>query len=158
MKDIKYALCQLKSIDEDFSPEDINHVLFRCEKEELDITNKKRGNYEIQGFGKFVYSGISHIQHEINKLKLKPTLDHKMFDNIRSGDWLIDYILNRTKEAHTFQLSCAYLESAINNYKNLPSYLKPSMFCSIIDTFYQLIKASILRKLNKSLVRIKINY
>ena len=29
--------------------EDINHVLFRCEKEELDFSKKLRGNYDIQG-------------------------------------------------------------------------------------------------------------
>jgi hypothetical protein len=28
---------------------DINNILYRCEKEELDNTDNKRGNYEIPG-------------------------------------------------------------------------------------------------------------
>ena len=48
--DIDKCLNEIDNLPEQkFQVEDINHVLFRCEKEELDITNKKRGNYEIQG-------------------------------------------------------------------------------------------------------------
>ena len=33
---------------QNLSIEDLNHVLYRCEKEELDITKKLRCNYEAQ--------------------------------------------------------------------------------------------------------------
>jgi glycogen debranching enzyme len=123
---------------------DINSSLYKCETEELDNTNKKRGNYEIRDYGKFVYAGLANVHGLIQKLKKSQNLDHAMFLNIREGDWLIEYKLNRLSEFKTLEKLFVFLkDNIISHYKNLSTYLKPYFFSLIIDCLYSLISRKV---------------
>ena len=117
---------------------DINCILYRCEKEELDNTYNKRGNYLIPDYGKLVYAGITHIYQIVQDLKENQNLSHPLFKNIREGDWLIEYTINRIKNLSS--LSLINLDNFLSEYKsNKISAYKPYLFCKFIDTLYSLI-------------------
>lgn len=42
---------------------DLNHVLYRCENEEKDISNQERGPYGLPDKGQFVYAGLQGPLH-----------------------------------------------------------------------------------------------
>ena len=74
---------------------EINHLLYRCDNEEKDISRNQRGPYGLPDEGTFVYSGLQGPLHLLQQLKLSGNLGHSLMDNIRSGDWLCDYTLSR---------------------------------------------------------------
>jgi len=41
--------------------------------------------------GAFKYAGIQSIINEISRSKLSGDMGAELFDNIRAGDWLLDY-------------------------------------------------------------------
>ena len=104
---VKEAILRLNQMDEDprlsvmfdRTPNSgLNHVLFRCEPEEKDISNGKRGPYGFQEYGCMPYSGIASLMHMVKKVKLYKDLGNEMFNNIRDGDWLLDYTVSRITE------------------------------------------------------------
>ena len=62
---------------------DINHILYRCENEEKDISNQARGPYGLPDKGQFVYSGLQGMLHDFQKLKINGDMGHPLLDNIR---------------------------------------------------------------------------
>ncbi len=75
-----------------------------------------------------------------------------MFDNIRSGDWLLDYTTTRTKECRSFHNVNKILSSLKDNYKTIPDHIKPRLFCLVIDGLYNQVKKSVLKQLNVKMV------
>ena len=73
----------------------INHVLFRCDPEEKDISGGTRGPYGLNEYDQFPYAGLASIFHMIRKTKLYTDMGAEIFNNIRDGDWLLDYCVNR---------------------------------------------------------------
>lgn len=76
----------------------LNHVLFRCEHEEKDLSNGTRGTFGLKSTGAFPYAGLTSIIHLLHGLKLSKDMGAELFDNIRSGDWLIDYTVGRIRD------------------------------------------------------------
>lgn len=89
---IKQSITKINSILEDPRLQNIydkttttglNHVLFRCDPEEKDISAGKRGPYGLNEYGQFPYSGITSLIHMFKKTKLTHDLGAEIFDNIR---------------------------------------------------------------------------
>ena len=76
---------------------EINHLLYRCENEEKDISGGRRGPYGLPDRGPFVYAGLQGPLHKLQQLKLSGDMGHPLLDNIRQGDWLLDYTLARVE-------------------------------------------------------------
>jgi glycogen debranching enzyme len=76
----------------------INHLLFRCENEERDISAGKRGPYGLSNYGVFPYSGLTSFMQFLRKFKVNLDLGAELFDNFRAGDWYIDYTSSRIRE------------------------------------------------------------
>lgn len=72
-----------------------NHLLFRCETEEREISGGKRGPYGLEKYGVFTYSGIASFMTLLRKLKVKGDMGHELFNNMRAGDWYLDYAKDR---------------------------------------------------------------
>jgi len=47
----------------------LNHLLFRCENEERDISGGKRGTYGLQNIGAFPYAGIASYMFLLKGIK-----------------------------------------------------------------------------------------
>lgn len=61
----------------------LNHVLFRCDNEEKDISAGKRGPYGLNNYGQFPYSGLTSYMHTLNKLKVSKDMGNELLENIR---------------------------------------------------------------------------
>lgn len=73
----------------------LNHILFRCEAEEREISDGKRGPYGLQSSGVFRYAGITSFMTHYRRLKVSGDMGHELFSNMRDGNWLIDYSTER---------------------------------------------------------------
>jgi hypothetical protein len=156
---VKEAIQRLNLIDEDpripmmfdHTPSSgLNHVLFRCEPEEKDISKGARGPYGFQEYGQLPYSGIASLMHMVKKVKLYKDLGCEMFENIRQGDWLLDYMVNRIVEYNQMEsdegLSTygQFLTEYAGLIKKLPSYLKPKYVSQLIETCYNIVVKEIM--------------
>jgi glycogen debranching enzyme len=72
-----------------------NHLLFRCESEEREISGGKRGPYGLEKYGVFTYSGIASFMTILRDLKVNGDMGHELFNNMRAGDWYLDYAKDR---------------------------------------------------------------
>ena len=116
---------------------DINLILYKCEKEELDNTKGQRGNYAFDNFGPLCYAGISHLHKKLNEFKLTKE-NNSILDNIRSGDWLLDYTIKRYKDQPNLKKLYDILYQIYINYTKLYIHHKPVYITKIIDTIYNI--------------------
>ena len=119
---------------------------------------------------KFIYSGLHQIMDIIKRIKRKEKqnilfsdemninggkiisiLDKKQFidslyHDIAENDFLIGYIMERMNDIKSFSLMTNFIKNNIlENYKQLPSQIKPIFFESIIISLYQnIIRISLL--------------
>ena len=116
---------------------DINLVLYKCEREELDNTKGERGTYGFDNFGPLCYAGISHLHKKLNEFKLTKE-NNTILDNIRAGDWLLDYTIKRYKDQPNLKDIYNILSSILVNYSKLYVHHKPVYITKIIDTLYNI--------------------
>ena len=69
----------------------LNHLLFRCEAEEREISDGKRGPYGLDKYGVFKYAGIASFMTIYRRLKVSGDMGHELFDNMRKGNWYLEY-------------------------------------------------------------------
>jgi len=122
----------------------INHALYRCDNEERDISNGARGVYGLEKYGQFSYCGIASYMHLLRKYKLSVDMGAELFENLRAGDWYIDYVATRIREYSTQEpslkldkLACFY-EEYFSAVKQLPSHLKPKYISKVIETVHNM--------------------
>ena len=75
---------------------DLNYALYRCDQEERD-DGHGGGAYVVPGAGAFVYCGIEGIMSMLTAVRDNNDLGHPLCDNLRSGDWLAGYTVNRLR-------------------------------------------------------------
>lgn len=82
-----------ESLVKNLSAADINYLLFSCESEEKE--HNSQGPYHIPGKGVVSYAGLAGIYQDLRNAALKNDLGIPLFNNLRSGYWMLDYIVNR---------------------------------------------------------------
>ena len=111
--------------------ETLNYSLYKCNEEELDFTDGKRGTYSIDGVP-IIYAGISSYVYLIRSYKETQNLGSPLYNNIRSGNWLLDYILTRFKENENTHFVVDILSDIFETIKELPNRCKPHYFSKAI--------------------------
>jgi hypothetical protein len=101
---------------QDLDLETLNYALYKCDEEEKDSTEGKRGAYQIEGVP-MVYAGIASVKFLIRSLKESQNLGSPLFNNVRDGDWLIDYILDRYRDHEGTKFLVPVLEDIFTNIK-----------------------------------------
>lgn len=120
----------------------LNHILFRCDTEERDISGGKRGAYGLKKEGPFPYCGITSYIHLLKYIKKSKDMGAELFDNVREGDWLIDYTVNRLRTYQAqeptigLQNVITWFDEQFTAVKKLPTFLKPKYVSRIIETVY----------------------
>ncbi len=103
-----------------------NHLFFRCDQEEKEISDQKRGTYGLHKHGQLTYAGISSFMNLIHKLKIKTDMGHELFENMRQGDWYLDYAKDRLSFMSTEFLQLNnFLKEAYQQIKVLPKSFRP---------------------------------
>ncbi|XP_077471646.1 glycogen debranching enzyme [Stigmatopora argus] len=128
---LKMPLAQLMS---KLSLADMNVLLFRCDAEEQEDGG---GCYNIPGWGSFKYAGLQGLMSVLADIRANNDLGHPVCDNLRQGDWLIDYVSNRLvhKEGPLAQVG-KWLEAMFAYLKHIPRYLIPAYFDAILVSVF----------------------
>ncbi|KAL3268400.1 hypothetical protein HHI36_007516 [Cryptolaemus montrouzieri] len=114
---------------------DLNRALYRCDQEERD-EGKGFDTYKIPGYGNLVYSGLQGFISLLSKIRPKNDLGHPMCDNLRQGNWMIDYIYQRLKADEGTEELGKWIEENTKSLKVVPSYLKPAYFDMVFTGIY----------------------
>ena len=75
---------------------DLNYALYRCDQEERD-DGHGGGAYVVPGAGAFTYCGLEGIMSMLTTVRDNNDLGHPICDNLRSGDWMAGYAVNRLR-------------------------------------------------------------
>lgn len=130
-EEIKEVVAKLNFID-------LNRALYRCDQEERDMGNPS-GTYDIPNFGPMVYCGTQGFVSLLTEIAPKNDLGHPMCNNLRDGNWMIDYIHNRlAANAGTASLA-HWIEENTIDLKAIPRYLIPSYFDVIVTGIHHLL-------------------
>ncbi|KAK8737367.1 hypothetical protein OTU49_004452 [Cherax quadricarinatus] len=114
---------------------DLNRVLYRCEEEEKD-EGRGSGAYNIPNSGPMVYCGLQGVISVLSEIRVLNDLGHPLCGNLRDGDWLPDYIVARLKLEPSTQRLAVWLEEVFGWLKDVPRYLIPAYFDSIVTSVY----------------------
>ena len=79
-----------------------------------------------------VYAGIGSIVYLLRFLKETQDLGHPLFNNIREGNWLLDYVIHRYNDNENTKFLIPILEEIFDNVKKLPKRAKPHYFAKTI--------------------------
>ena len=121
------------------SLEDLNHLLWRCSNEELDISGNTRDLYKVQGVQEFQYAGIGGMAARFLQLLRENSLGHEICNNIRAGDWLIDYIGGRLA-GYLPEGILGYINEALMHIRSLPRGIIPKHLMKFILTLFEACK------------------
>ena len=75
---------------------DYNTIMFGANQEEEQ--KFKISNYVIPGQKKLVYGGFGGILRDVKVAKRYNNLSTGLFDNLRGGNWILDYYISRRKK------------------------------------------------------------
>ncbi|CAG9319806.1 unnamed protein product [Blepharisma stoltei] len=127
----------------------INHVLWRCSQEELEMSGKKRDLYAVPGYKDFNYAGLGGLAAEFLKIIEENKLGHEICNNLKQGDWLIDYSVARLQAYELPERFKQFICDHFNRIKNLPREIVPKHFSKSVLLLFRNIKLYILRELFK---------
>uniref|UniRef100_A0A8B9DIB7 Glycogen debranching enzyme n=1 Tax=Anser cygnoides TaxID=8845 RepID=A0A8B9DIB7_ANSCY len=113
---------------------DLNQVLYRCEAEEQEDGG---GCYNIPNWSPLKYAGLQGLMSVMADIRPKNDLGHPFCDNLRSGDWMIDYVSNRLiSRAGACSEVGKWLKAMFTYLKKIPRYLIPCYFDAILVGAY----------------------
>ncbi|XP_075567798.1 glycogen debranching enzyme isoform X7 [Pelecanus crispus] len=113
---------------------DLNQVLYRCEAEEQEDGG---GCYNIPNWSPLKYAGLQGLMSVMADIRPKNDLGHPFCDNLRSGDWMIDYVSNRLiSRAGACAEVGKWLKAMFVYLKRIPRYLIPCYFDAILVGAY----------------------
>ncbi|KAI9796133.1 MAG: hypothetical protein M1833_006471 [Piccolia ochrophora] len=121
---------------------DLNAIMYRCEAEERDASSGSDGVYTLPESGPLVYAGLQGWWSLLKDIIRYNDLGHPLCQNLRSGQWALDYIvgrmerLSKQKVGAGMQKPAAWLKSRFQAARVLPSFLLPRYFALIVQTAY----------------------
>ncbi|XP_055637696.1 glycogen debranching enzyme isoform X2 [Toxorhynchites rutilus septentrionalis] len=114
---------------------DFNNLLYCCAEEERDNGG---GPYNIPGYGDLVYCGLQGIISILSDIGPNNDLGHPLANNLRTGDWLIDYCSKRLQNYPNLTEVGTWLSKNLASLKEIPRYMIPSYFDVIITGVHRL--------------------
>ncbi|KAL5487406.1 hypothetical protein EMCRGX_G020000 [Ephydatia muelleri] len=139
---------KLEDICSKLSLLDLNYVLYRCDSEERD-EGKGGGVYNVPGAGDMVYCGIQGVVSMVTGIRDNNDLGHPLCDNLRSGDWLPSYIVNRLGTRQSTRPLAEALEAVFTRLRALPRYLIPAYFEAIVTAVHTSLITSALKQMGR---------
>ncbi|XP_062560006.1 glycogen debranching enzyme isoform X2 [Armigeres subalbatus] len=114
---------------------DFNNLLYCCAEEERDNGG---GPYNISGYGDLVYCGLQGVVSILSDIGPNNDLGHPLANNLRMGNWLIDYCSQRLQKYPNLVPVASWLEKNLTPLKEIPRYMIPSYFDVIITGAHRL--------------------
>ncbi|XP_065200578.1 glycogen debranching enzyme isoform X2 [Planococcus citri] len=126
-------LNQLPNLDEIKKPltlSDLNKILYCCDSED-------GGVYNVPNFSPFVYCGLQGLLSAMDTIAFNNDLGHPICQNLREGDWMIDYTINRLKTKPGTKKFAEKLEEIYQPLRAIPRYLVPCYFYRLTNYIYK---------------------
>lgn len=116
-----------------FTFSELNILLFHSDAEEKDKF-PDLGVYNIPDYGSARFCGFFGIYWilEHDQIIMKHDLGHPLCENIRQGDWLMNYLIGRLERYNIHGIYDA-LKKVFIHFETFPYYLKPKYVCYIIQ-------------------------
>ncbi|KAK0391452.1 hypothetical protein NLU13_0953 [Sarocladium strictum] len=121
---------------------DLNFLLYRCEAEEMDSSDGKDGVYDIPGHGKLVYAGLQGWWSLLEPIINENNLAHPLCQNLRDGQWALDYILGRVERMsetpgnERLKKPASWIKDRFDAIRSIPNFLLPRYFGLVLRTAY----------------------
>lgn len=121
---------------------DLNFLLYRCEAEERDASDGRDGVYDIPGYGKLVYAGLQGWWSILKDVIRENNLAHPLCQNLRDGQWALDYIVGRleraskTEQYSRLEKPTVWLRERFDAVRKIPSFLLPRYFGLVMRAAY----------------------
>ncbi|CAF1175151.1 unnamed protein product, partial [Adineta ricciae] len=114
---------------------DLQRILYRSSNEE-----QADGNgfdvYFIPDYGQLNYCGLQGLMSILEKIRLQNSLRHPLILNLKQGNWLMEYIVNRLKIYSNTKQLAQWFENAFFYIKTLTRVMIPVYFDLIITKSY----------------------
>jgi len=139
---------ELETFVAQLSLNDLNRILFRCNGEERD-DGKNFGAYNLNNYGDMKYCGLQGMMAILNQIRAPNDLGHPLCDNLRNGNWLMDYTANRLL-AHPGTKSVGkWFQDAFSHLSKAPRYLIPCYFDALVTGVYNIAEEVVWAKMSE---------
>ncbi|GAM23279.1 hypothetical protein SAMD00019534_064540 [Acytostelium subglobosum LB1] len=138
MDQLTNILSDITSLEASLKPYtllDMNFALFRHSEEEK-VTDGSHG-YSIPNYGTLQFCGIQGFATILNRVLEWNDLSHPLCNNLRDGNWAMDFIVSRLKTREQFSPLCEWLNSCFWLVKQLPRHFIPKYFGQVVLTAYR---------------------
>lgn len=108
---------------------DIAHLLYSCDAEERQLSGGARGAYVVPGHGALPYCGFQGVCGVLDRCRAAGgDPGHALFANLRAGDWLLAYLVERLDAGCAVR---AWLAAHAERIAALPRNLVPRAFARL---------------------------
>lgn len=126
-----------KELVSHLEPCQLNFLLFSTENEEREKMNGVRGCYHIDG-KPLVYAGFAAFSKILRECRFYNVLSHPLFENLRKGNWLMDFLETRLEGKSYFDAFTEWLRKNFGYVKALPRHLIPKYFTRIVTIILEI--------------------
>lgn len=116
---------------------DLSACIYVCDQEEKD--NGGSGVYDIPGSGPLFYSGLQGFISLLSEIRPNNDLGHPLCNNLREGNWMIDYIWQRLEKYPNLSELSRWYQSTFQSLKDIPRFLIPCYFDMMITGIHQVL-------------------
>ncbi|XP_046960879.1 glycogen debranching enzyme [Vanessa cardui] len=109
---------------------DFNALLYCCEPEERERCGG--GAYDVPGHGPLVYAGLQGVLSLLDEVAPRDDLGHPLCDNLRAGDWLLEYQWRRLESDPRLVAVGARYREVLRVVAELPRFLVPAYFEAVM--------------------------
>ena len=132
------------------SLEDMNVLLYRCGEEER--AESALGVYEVPGRGALTYCGLAGWEAVLGEALARTPVDlgAALFENLRQGDWALDYITGRLAGCAGLARVRAWLAACFACVRGgaQPRHLVPKHFARVVHACYNAARAHSLAQMS----------
>ncbi|TRY95818.1 hypothetical protein DNTS_022038 [Danionella cerebrum] len=113
---------------------ELNVLLFCCDAEEQEDGG---GCYNVPSWMPLKYGGLQGFVSVLSEIRPKNDLGHPFCENLRQGDWMIDFVSTRLiKKGGALREVGKWFSAVFEYIKHIPRYLVPCYFDAIIVGAY----------------------
>jgi glycogen debranching enzyme len=111
----------------------VHYCLYQCDQEGRE---QGFGTYDIPNYGRLNYCGLAGFVTLLNRMRPLNDLGHPLAGNLRAGNWMMEYIVNRLAGCQETKELADWLQAAFGHVGQLPRYLIPRYFDTIVMAAY----------------------